>query len=173
MHLALFVANRKVIPGAVVEIADPGDTHAVVVDHCPRHDGNFRPPRSMMRWQNRYPPRNHASKQYDEDGECEPAARQPKEPDRDKRKAHRQGEPRCGPWQVREIDDQGAPGDEQKSGTKSILPCPTSGKTRTGSCGLLHSLSPAENDCPKGQRHLATLFCNIAGVLTVEGIQRV
>ena len=112
LHLALFVAHREIIPGAVVEIANAGEAHAVAVDECPRHHRDFRPPGTIVRGTDGDPPGDHAEKQRDRDHGHAPLTRQPERPDRERRKGDRQRQAQPGRRQIRIIDGKGGPRDE-------------------------------------------------------------
>src|SRR5260370_40815058 len=61
-YFALLVTHRKVVPAAVVEVADTGDAYAVTIDDHPRHHRHFRPPRAIMRRRDRDPPHDDYEK---------------------------------------------------------------------------------------------------------------
>src|SRR5207237_1626043 len=48
-YFALLITHCKVVPAAVVKVADTGDAYAVTIDDNPRHHSQFRPPRAIMR----------------------------------------------------------------------------------------------------------------------------
>ena len=112
-HLALLIAHGEIIPATVVEIADTSDARAVTVDDRPRHHRDFRSPLTIVRGSDGNPPRDHAEKQHDQDHRNVPLPRQPESPDRERRKNYRQRQTRPSPGQVRIVDGQGRPCDEQ------------------------------------------------------------
>lgn len=49
LHLALFVAHGEIIQAALFEVSETGDTHTVAINGRPRHNGDFRTPRLIVR----------------------------------------------------------------------------------------------------------------------------
>ena len=155
-HLALLIAHREVVPAAVVEVAHAGDAHAVAIDDRPRHHRDFRPPVAIMRGRNGDPPRDHAEKQHDHDRGHAPPARKPERPDRERRKGHRQPQAQPGPRQIRIVDGQRGPRDEQRPGRETRVPRSASRETWTGICEANSSTSPAFNCRTRVARPLAS-----------------
>src|SRR6516162_923417 len=131
--LALLVAHREIVAGAVCEIADARDANAVAVDERARHHRHFWPPGPIMRWRNKYPPRDHAEIERNQDRGHAPAppTRQPDGPDREGSKSDRHRQAQSGPRQVRIVDGQRGPGDEDDLAEKpDCRPYPASGSAQ-------------------------------------------
>ncbi len=73
-YVTLLVTHREIVAGTVIEIANPGEVHAVAVDKGARHHRDFRPPVAIVRGTDGDPPRQHDKKQRDRDGWHPPLA---------------------------------------------------------------------------------------------------
>ena len=115
----LLVPHREIVAGAVVEIADARQAHAVAVDHGPRHDSHFRTPVAIVRGRNGDPPDDHAEKQHGRDDGHAPLTGKPQRPDRERCEGHCKSEAQFSPRQIGIIDGQRGPQDRQGQAKKT------------------------------------------------------
>jgi hypothetical protein len=113
LHVALLVPYREIIAIAAVEITEAGEAHPVAVDECPRHQGDFWPPSTIVRGRNGNPPRNHPEAK-DHQG-CTHAlpTGQPENPECETRKGQSQDQTQPWPRKVRLKDGEAHLSDEQ------------------------------------------------------------
>src|SRR6516165_10165764 len=102
----------EIVAAAVVKVADTRYAHMIAFNERPRHDGNLRTPVPIARGSNGEPPGNDPEHQRDCHCRHAPPARQPERPDRERRKRHRQSQPQSGPRQIRKIDGERGPCDD-------------------------------------------------------------
>src|SRR5690242_8952199 len=121
----------EIITAAIVEVANRRDSYVVAIDERPRHHRNFRAPLAMVRWYNEDPPRQQGKKNQEEEGAHVPLTGEPERPERKRGKSARQSETQGRRWQVRIIDGQDRPSDEENLANQpdsSDQPCQRSGK---------------------------------------------
>src|SRR5215469_15489609 len=104
--------HGEIVPVAVVEVPHARYPHMIAFDECPRHDGNLWTPVSIARGSNGEPPSNDPEDQQDCHRRHAPPARHPECPDREGRKRNGQSQPQRWPRQIRKIDGEHGPCDD-------------------------------------------------------------